>query len=206
MLYAPQLLGVHSPSPTQPCCALVYRWTWRNGTAGWVDGANVPAHQCLLAQGGGPVTAEMPGFMSGCQFGTVCNQSLPRNPNQTTVSAPSPSLAAKCAAIHQRGLEFAGNYTAMLVNLHNVFNGDPDGLFETIMQMTTLKSLAIGLMTTADPRISVNTMGVGPPWEFIPAASQYEARGRLARPIIAGAPVARSRASGCPLHHRHPQT
>lgn len=133
------------------------------------------------------MTEKIPGFKSGCQFGTVCNQSLPRPPNATVPPPlPPPELAAKCAEIHQRGLEFSGNYTAMLVNLHNVFNGDPDGLFSTVMQMTTLKSLAVGLMTTPDPRIAANTMGVGPPWEFIASASQYEARGGRARPTVPG--------------------
>lgn len=38
-------------------------------------------------------------------------------------------------------------------------------------------------MQTPDPRIEAGTMGVGPPWQYIPAASEYEARGRVARPL-----------------------
>jgi hypothetical protein len=41
----------------------------------------------------------------------------------------------ECKAIHQRGLDFASNYTAMLVGLHNVFNGDAAGLYATISQV-----------------------------------------------------------------------
>ena len=45
-------------------------------------------------------------------------------------------------------------------------------------------------METPDPRIDDPshvgdpTMGVGPPWEYIASASQYEARGRRARPLL----------------------
>eukprot|EP00037_Helgoeca_nana_P012741 m.116319 g.116319 ORF g.116319 m.116319 type:complete len:564 (+) comp21621_c0_seq1:118-1809(+) len=177
--------------PLEPCAM----WTWRNGTTVTVDGGVVAANSCLLAQGGGPGTTKVAGFMSGCQFGTVCNQSLPthlkggddkeiRN-HRTSVGdrsgdPPNPALMKECTAIHQRGLDFASNYTAMLVGLHNVFNGDAAGLYATISQMYTLKTLAIALMQTPDPRIPTATMGVGPPWEYIPSASQYEARKRLA--------------------------
>jgi|EP01047_Picozoa_sp_COSAG01_P024942 hypothetical protein len=47
----------------------------------------------------------------------------------------------------------------------------------------TLKSLAIGLMETSDPRIPDGTMGVGPPWQYVAEASQYAKRQQQARPI-----------------------
>lgn len=86
------------------------------------------------------MTKKLPGFYSGCQFGTVCNQSIPYN-NGTTPPTPPPvrstnaTLLKQCAAIHQRGIEFAANYTELLVALHNVFNGDPDSLYATVGQM-----------------------------------------------------------------------
>jgi hypothetical protein len=78
-------------------------------------------------------------------------------------------------------MEFAGNYTAFLVSLHDVFNGKPDTLMSTVGQMYALKAMAIGLMQTNDPRIPQSDLGIGPPWEYVPTASRYEARGRQAR-------------------------
>jgi hypothetical protein len=125
--------------PLKPCAM----WSWNSASNNvTVGGGIVPAHACLLAQGGGPKTAKSPGFRSGCQYGTVCNHSLPHQMDDNAnadahkrADPPSPSLAQKCAALAQRGLEFAGNYTALLVQLHNVFNGQPNTLDETIGAM-----------------------------------------------------------------------
>jgi hypothetical protein len=81
-------------------------------------------------------------------------------------------------------MDFAGNYTSFLVALHNVFNGQPDTLMSTVGMMYKLKAMAIGLMETDDPRLP-GSLGVGPPWQYVAAHSQYEARGRRARPIVA---------------------
>lgn len=90
----------------------------------------------MLAQGGGPVTMKLDGFMSGCQFGTVCNDTLPINANMSgPMPKPSPSLLKQCDVVHQAQLDFASNYTALLVSLHNVFNGNPAGLMPTLSQM-----------------------------------------------------------------------
>ena len=60
-------------------------------------------------------------------------------------------------------------------------------LMSTLTQMYNLKYLAIELMETPDPRIAANTMGVGPPFEYIHTASEYEKRGRRARPLLENA-------------------
>jgi len=160
-------------------------WSSRNDTAIALDGGEVPPYSCLLAQGGGPVTDEIEGFMSGCLFGTVCNHSLPGIDGSSTPSKPpSPTVKAQCADIHQLGMDFASNYTDILVKLHDVFNGNPTGLWDTVGEMYALKTLAIQLMETPDPRIQTDTMGVGPPWTYIPSVSKYYARGGLARPRV----------------------
>ena len=67
------------------------------------------------------------------------------------------------------------------------FNGGrpshPELLDSTLPQMYALKYMAIDLMTTPDPRIPQAKLGVGPSWEYVGVASQYEARGRQARPL-----------------------
>jgi hypothetical protein len=124
--------------------------------------------------------------LSGCQYGTVCNHTLPGTPlRNSSDTPPSPQLAKQCEAAHNQGLEFAGNYTSLLVALHNTFNGKPEALMPTIGQMYMLKGLAINMMDTPDPRIRDGTMGTGPPWEYVASASQYEARGRKPFPIVA---------------------
>jgi len=167
--------------PLAPCAM----WSWNSD--GTTERGGVAPHACLLAQGGGPVTTKEASFQSGCQFGTVCNQSLPHHGAPPATAAPTPALLEACRKVHVRHVEFAANYTALLVQLHNVFNGNPTGLGPTIGAMMTLKELAVGLMKTRDPRIVPGTLGVGPPWEYVPAASEYEKRGRRARP---GPPVA----------------
>jgi len=78
-------------------------------------------------------------------------------------------------------LAFASNYTSMLVALHNVFNGSPRGLGATLGQMYALHGMAIELMQMADPRQGSSAVGIGPTWEYVPAASQYTSRGGRAR-------------------------
>ena len=80
-------------------------------------------------------------------------------------------------------LEFAANYTSLLVSLHNVFNGQPDTLMSTLMQMYQLKSMAQQLMDTDDPRLPNSTLGIGPPWQYVPNASHFHKRGGRAYPL-----------------------
>jgi hypothetical protein len=194
--------------PLMPCAM----WSWQsrdNGTR-----ADVPANECLLGQiFGPPTTGYSGGFISGCLYGTVCNNgSLPHNvppadePAPSVPAAPNSSLAQNCSRAHRKGEEFAGNYTAFLVALHDVFNGQPELLMGTVGQMYTLKAMAIEMMEMDDPRITSwrdtrstagpllnpqagpragpakKSLGIGPPWEYMPAASRFEARGRRARP------------------------
>ena len=171
---------VDANQPLEPCAM----WTWVSEDT-TIDDYLLKGHSCLLAQGGGPVTKRQPGMLSGCQYGTVCNHSLPGIPlENTTNMPPSPQLAKQCEAAHAQGVEFAGNYTSLLVKLHNTFNGQPEALWDTIGQMYTLKSIAIAMMESPDPRIRDGRMGIGPPWEYIASASQYEARGRKPFPIV----------------------
>ena len=91
--------------------------------------------------------------MSGCLYGSVCNNSIPVHPTCTTQGCASPppprppppappALLGKCAEVHQQALAFAGNYTAMLVQMHNMFNGQPGLLGAAIGTMFTLKAQA----------------------------------------------------------------
>ena len=79
---------------------------------------------------------------------------------------------------------FASNYTSLLVMLHNVFNGAPETYFSTLRAMHALPAMAKTLMAMDDPRKPPQAMGIGPPWEYVPTASQYTARGGKARPIF----------------------
>ena len=76
---------------------------------------------------------------------------------------------------------FASNYTALLAQLHNVFNGAPEQLMTTMTAMYALKAQAQMLMAMPDPRKG-QTGGVGPSWEYVPSASLYKARHGKARP------------------------
>ena len=77
---------------------------------------------------------------------------------------------------------FAGNYTKLLVALHAVFNGHPDRFMATVRQMAGLRRLADASMATHDPRFPPNaTMGVGPTWQYLAEASEWEQRGRRPR-------------------------
>ena len=92
---------------------------------------------------------------------------------------PNPKLLdfAPGSAAHDAGLAFATNYTRLLVQLHHVFNGDPDAFDSTIRGMYVLSSLARGGLRTHDPRFPVNvTMGVGPVFEYVPSHSEYIVR------------------------------
>ena len=70
-----------------------------------------------------------------CRAGVVHLAGAARDaPSPPTTPAPtlSPAALAKaCADIHRRGHDFAANYTALLVGLHNTFNGQPDALYAT---------------------------------------------------------------------------
>ncbi len=46
-----------------------------------------------------------------------------------------------------------------------------------------LKSMAQALMATDDPRIPESILGIGPAWQYIANASDYERRGRVAYPL-----------------------
>jgi hypothetical protein len=146
---------INDNSPLDPCAM----WSWQDDASQATE--QVPYHMCLLGQQWVPPTTNLTlGVISGCQFNTVCNDSLPYNggPNETraadgslllphrvrmgsslshhhVVHDPPEPLAGECKAAHQRSLEFAGNYTAMLVALHNVFNGQPDQIWNTLTQM-----------------------------------------------------------------------
>ena len=170
---------VDKDQPLKPCAM----WTWADRGMVHEDGRKIPARTCLLAQGGGPTMGAFLGFMSGCQYGSVCNQTLPGVPVARPSVPGAGSLLEKCKEVHARAVNFARNYTTLLVGLPNTFNGAPDKLEDTLGFMYSLKYSAIDLMETPDPRIRANTMGVGPPWQYIASASQYEARGRVARPI-----------------------
>jgi len=87
--------------------------------------------------------------------------------------------------VYEPALAFAVTYTELLVQLHNVFNGAPETFGSTMSTMFSLTQLAKILMSTADPR-SDEQMGVGPCWEYMPAASQFADRHGKARPIIPG--------------------
>ena len=50
--------------------------------------------------------------------------------------------------------------------------------------MHTIAVSAAVLLETPDPRDTAQ--GIGPPWEYVPAASQYGSRGGVARPIVRG--------------------
>ena len=104
---------------------------------------------------------------------------------------PKVSNFAEGTEAHQLSLAFAGNYTRLLVMLHNVFNGAPETYFSTMGAMHSLTTYARTLLTTADPRRLPYAQSIGPPWEYVPAASQYDARGGSARPIIRGVGSAR---------------
>ena len=78
---------------------------------------------------------------------------------------------------------FASNYTALLVALHNVFNGQPNTLMSTLMQMYQLKTMAQALMDTPDPRLPNSTLGIGPPWQYVPNASRFHQRGGSPTPV-----------------------
>ena len=52
----------------------------------------------------------------------------------------------------------------------------------TVRQMAGLRRLADAAMATHDPRFPPNaTMGVGPTWQYLAEASEWEQRGRRPR-------------------------
>ena len=101
--------------------------------------------------------------------------------------APNPRVAdfANHSAAHGAALSFAANYTALLAQLHDVFNGAPQNYFKTLAGMHALTGMARDLMTTDDPRKPpAAAVGIGPTWEYVPSASRFAARGMKARPIV----------------------
>lgn len=91
---------------------------------------------------------------------------------------PNPSISNFQPGTNAYNLSyaFASNYTALLVSLHEVFNGQPANLMSTLPQMYALRGMATQLMTTDDPRKLPNILGIGPPWEYVPQASKYHIR------------------------------
>jgi len=69
---------------------------------------------------------------------------------------------------------FANNYTDLLVELHDTFNGAPQKYFDTIAKMYQLNDRAVSLMQTPDPRFP-NSSGVmlGPNWNWVANRSKY---------------------------------
>ena len=63
--------------------------------------------------------------------------------------------------------------------------------------MHALTGRAATLLKTRDPRGLPHATGIGPPWEYVPTASQFNAREGVARPIV------RERAQGCMLVATH---
>ena len=119
---------------------------------------------------GGPTGAALPGL------GEV--HFFEPNPN---VSSYVPGTEA-----HTLAHNFASNYTALLVMLHNAFNGLPQTLFSTFGAMHSLTTNAMLLLSTPDPRnLTVQGAVMGPTWQYIPEASQFALRRGRARPIIA---------------------
>merc|ERR1712078_514911 len=99
-------------------------WSWQADPSHATP--DVPGFTCLLAQDWvPPSTTKVPYFISGCQFGTVCNNSLPHHDDPSASLGASnlripPSLSDECRKAHARHLDFAHNYTEFLVSLHNV--------------------------------------------------------------------------------------
>jgi len=147
---------INEDQPLQPCVM----WSW-------IDGAyrdNLPPYSCLLAQGGAPEALQRaPGFVSGCQHSSGCNNRITVHPHCTEdggcVSPPTPpppppvssALLAKCAGTPQRGNRN---------HVHPQRARDP----------------AHGDQRPTAPKQS--TMGIGPPWEYDKAAPDYERRVR----------------------------
>lgn len=117
----------------------------------------------------GPTGVQLPPFGSVRQF------------------TPNPSISNYARGTHAYALVqgFASNYTALLVQLHNVFNGAPQTYFSTLSAMHALTSNALELLATPDPRKGVERGSVlGTPWEYVPTSSQFMARNGKARPIL----------------------
>ena len=99
---------------------------------------------------------------------------------------PNPSVSnfAVGSAAYNLSLAFATKYTSLLVQLHNTFNGAPETYSATLGSMHDLAGMAATLMAMPDPRYPERSgLGVGPPWEYVPAASQFAVRQGRARPI-----------------------
>ena len=91
-------------------------------------------------------------------------------------------VSAPGTRAHELSVGFASNYTALLVQLHGVFNGAPHNFTSTLRGMYALGGMAIEMMRTHDPRFPANvSMGVGPAWQYVPSSSEYERRAKDAR-------------------------
>ncbi len=172
-------------------CLLGQQWVppSTNSTPGLVSGCqfNAVCNDTLPHNGGDPngtAAAAAPGAaLPGLPHRVRMDGSSSSSSSLVLRDPPEP-LASECKAAHQRSLEFAGNYTAMLVALHNVFNGQPSELWNTLTQMYQLKTMAQALLATDDPRIPESILGIGPAWQFVASASDYEKRGRVAYPLV----------------------
>jgi hypothetical protein len=81
---------IHQDRGLEPCAM----WSWQNDPAHGTP--DVPAHTCLLGQEFGlPTTTKVPHMISGCDFGSVCNQSLPIHPSAECVADPMCSFKIK---------------------------------------------------------------------------------------------------------------
>lgn len=104
--------------------------------------------------------------------------------------APNPKIEdfANYSDASELLTEFASNYTSLLVQLHNVFNGHPETYYDTLAGMHQLSSMVAQLFQTQDPRNASRVLG--PTWEYVAQASQYAAREGQARPTVeAGEPI-----------------
>jgi len=104
---------------------------------------------------------------------------------------------------------FASKYTQCLTQLHNVFNGAPETYSTTLAAMHDLTRFMGVLLETPDPLDNVWRPGplkqhvLGPPWEYVPEASEFAARGGRARPI---ARTARAPSSSAGMRRAIPST
>ena len=65
---------IDNNSPMDPCAM----WSWQNDSSTATE--HIPYHTCMLGQQWVPPnTTHVAGLISGCQYGTVCNNSLPFN-------------------------------------------------------------------------------------------------------------------------------
>ena len=85
---------INEDQPLQPCVM----WSW-------IDGAyrdNLPPYSCLLAQGGAPEALQRaPGFVSGCQHSSGCNNRITVHPLSTHASPATASLVGTARQVRR---------------------------------------------------------------------------------------------------------